>query len=153
MSTKPNFTPRAKEVIKLAKQKAIQLQSSDVSLDHLLISVLDTDQTAILEIFSRINIDINDFKEFVLDHIILDPSYDDSELQVQTAKYSKDFQLILNKSNDFANELNHGYVGLEHIFFIMLVDKSSPLRKYFDELGVDCDNVSEFLKIFLAFFG
>lgn len=150
MSTKPNFTPRAKEVIKLAKQKAIQLQSSDVSLDHLLISVLDTDQTAILEIFSRINIDINDFKEFVLDHIILDPSYDDSELQVQTAKYSKDFQLILNKSNDFANELNHGYVGLEHIFFIMLVDKSSPLRKYFDELGVDCDNVSEFLKIFLT---
>ena len=92
---------------------------------------------------------MNDFKEFVLDHIILDPRYDDSELQVQTAKYSKDFQMVLSRSNDFANELDHGYVGLEHIFFILLVYPNSPLRKYLEELGVNCDNISEFLKIFL----
>ena len=41
------------------------------------------------------------------------------------------FRKVFDLSSSFAEELDHNYIGIEHIFYILLVYEHSPLKFYF----------------------
>ena len=148
MDSKPNFTPRAKETIKLARKEALLLNSREVGLDHLILALLSSRQSLIVDLFSKMNIPLEDFKEFIIDH--LTSSLAAHKEKVSDCKFSLKFNKILNLSNSFAEELGHEYIGNEHIFYVLLVQRESPLRKYLSDLAVTPEACAIMLKSFFA---
>ena len=144
MDYKPNFTPRAKETIKLAKEEAKTLNSPEVTLDHLILALISSRQSLVVELFNKINLPIDDFKEFVVDHIKIPSKKSGNSI----CSFSKKFNKILQLSNSFAEELGHEYIGNEHIFYVLLVQEESPLRKYLSDLALSPDGCAMMLKNF-----
>ena len=131
-----NFTPRVQKVITFSKRTASSLNSQSIDLNHLLFAVLDSNQSTIAHFFEDISITIEDFKNIVFNTI--DGDYFNKE-DIREKEYSQEYQDIFSISVSFAEELDHEYVGIEHIFYILLSDKRSPLPKLLEEFHVDID--------------
>ena len=142
-----NFTPRVQKLITNSKQVADALNSKNIDLDHLLFSVLDSDQSIILNFFEDMSISIEDFKSIVFNTIDGDFFYKPDTIVEK--KYSNDFKKFFNLCIEFAKELNHEYIGVEHLFYIFLTFDQSPLPKLLSEFYVDIEQAKEKFKKFL----
>lgn len=143
---KYNFTPRVQKVINASKETAAVLNSRVVTLDHLLVSVLGANQSTILNFFEQINIPIDDFKLFVFDHIKNEPL---PELDgTPNHQYSIHFNKVFHLASSFADELDHNYIGIEHIFYVLLIYENSPLSDYLKKLDINVEMQTSRLKDF-----
>jgi ATP-dependent Clp protease ATP-binding subunit ClpC len=143
---KYNFTPRVQKAISISKDTAKALNCSNVSLDHLIIAVISCKQSTITNFFENINISSEDFIKFIFDH--LEPGLESFDIDEHS--YSKHFKKVFALASSFAEELDHNYIGIEHIFYVLLVYEDSPLKFYLEKLGVDNEDCAEKLKLFFS---
>ena len=61
MDAVPNFTPRAQEAIKAAREVGIRFQSPKVILEHLLVGLLSQRKCLLREIFVIVGYDLDGF--------------------------------------------------------------------------------------------
>jgi len=144
-----NFTPRLQKIINVSKKTCHSLNSKEVDLNHLLFSVLDSDQSLVLSFFEDIGIDIQDFKNIVFNSIDGDFFNNQSSLN-PSKEYSKNYVRIFKSTISFAEELDHEYIGVEHLFYVMLREKFSPLPKMLSEFYVDIEEAKKKLHSFLT---
>tara|TARA_Y100001938_G_C8101556_1_gene442166 strand:+ start:3561 stop:5981 length:2421 start_codon:yes stop_codon:yes gene_type:complete len=139
---KSNFTPRVQRIIALSKRIADSLNSQEIDLHHLIFSVLDSNQSIINNFFDDISISLDEFKGIVFNSIDGDfftsPSSDKEELDFST-EYQKVFKMCIN----FADELDHDYVGVEHVFYTLLIYEKSPLPSLLSTFYVDIESSKE----------
>lgn len=146
---KYNFTPRVQKAISSSKNLAESLGSHDINLSHLLFSILESKQSTILSFFQDVNVSLEDFKLLVFDFEktasihSLDSNFNQKDIDYDT-HYKKVFKLAFS----FADELEHGYVGIEHLFYILLVYEKSPLPNLLNDFNVDVEKGREKLKNF-----
>src|SRR6056300_630948 len=142
-----NFTPRVQKIITNSKQIADALNSKSIDLDHSLFSILDSDQSIILNFFEDISISIEDFKSIVFNSIEGDFFYKPES--TKNKDYSDQYKKFFTSCVDFAKELNHEYIGVEHLFYIFLTFKKSSLPKLLSEFYVDINKAKKKFEKFL----
>jgi ATP-dependent Clp protease ATP-binding subunit ClpC len=143
---KTNFTPRVQKIISDSKKTAHALNSDFIDLNHLLFSVLDSDQSTIINFFDSIGISLDEFKSLVFNSI--DGDFYKPMDSVELKEYSKDFTKVFKMSIELAEELDHDYVGIEHIFYVMLVYENSPFSQLLKNFHVDIEKSKDKLKNF-----
>ena len=143
---KSNFTPRVQKIISDSKKTAHALNSDFIDLNHLLFSVLDSDQSTIINFFDSIGISLDEFKSLVFNSI--DGDFYNPMDSIELKEYSKDFTKVFKMSIELAEELDHDYVGIEHIFYVMLVYENSPFGQLLKNFHVDIEKSKEKLKNF-----
>ncbi len=141
-----NLTPRVQKIISISKQTSRRLNSHDVCLNHLLHSILDCDQSTIVNFFRDLNIPIDDFKIFVFNEI--DSSPIETGAGPEHIDYCKDFKKVFKLAKALSKKLSHNYIGVEHVFYIMLTHKSSPLQEFLSRFHVDIDKAKKKLDYF-----
>ncbi len=141
MMKNSNFTPRVRKVINTAKKTAIALNSDSICLNHLLFGLLESDQSTIKNFFTEINISIEDLKLLVFNKT--DSDFINREGSLEHKKYSKDFSKVLKLSISFSEELDHEYIGIEHIFYVLLVYEHSPLKDFLSEFYIDIEDCKD----------
>ena len=141
---KYNLTPRVQKIISTSKETSKHLNSEDICLNHLLFSILDSNQSTILSFFQDLNIPIDDFKNYVYNDIeTKKDSPDESDL-----KFCGDYKKVFKLAKDFAEDHKHNYIGVEHIFYILLIFENSPLQNFLTTFHVDLDKAKKKLKYF-----
>jgi ATP-dependent Clp protease ATP-binding subunit ClpC len=135
MSEKYNITPRLRKSINLSKETCKSLSSKSVSLNHLLFAILDSEQQTIVSFFDFASIPIEDFKILIFNNISSDKDYDSSK----NVKFSNAFKKTFEDAKVLSDSLNHGYIGIEHVFYCLLSNESSPLCLYLSSFDVDID--------------
>lgn len=131
------FTNRAKQVIKLAKKEAQRLNHNYLGTEHVLLGLLKLGQGVAVNVLRNLNIDFDTVRNEVEKLVGYGPEiqvYGDPAL---TGKVKKVFEF----ANEEAANLNHNYVGTEHLLLGLLRQTDGVAAQVLENLGVNLKEV------------
>ncbi|MDB2613717.1 ATP-dependent Clp protease ATP-binding subunit [Chlamydiales bacterium] len=131
------FTNRAKQVIKLAKKEAQRLNHNYLGTEHVLLGLLKLGQGVAVNVLRNLNIDFETVRAEVEKVVGFGPEiqvYGDPAL---TGKVKKVFEF----SNEEAANLNHNYVGTEHLLLGLLRQADGVAAQVLENLNVNLKEV------------
>jgi len=131
------FTNRAKQVIKLAKKEAQRLNHNYLGTEHVLLGLLKLGQGVAVNVLRSLNIDFETVRSEVEKLVGYGPEiqvYGDPAL---TGKVKKVFEY----ANEEASNLNHNYVGTEHLLLGLLRQTDGVAAQVLENLNVNLKEV------------
>lgn len=131
------FTNRAKQVIKLAKKEAQRLNHNYLGTEHVLLGLLKLGQGVAVNVLKNLNIDFETVRNEVEKLVGYGPEiqvYGDPAL---TGKVKKVFEY----ANEEAANLNHNYVGTEHLLLGLLRQTDGVAAQVLENLNVNLKEV------------
>ena len=131
------FTNRAKQVIKLAKKEAQRLNHNYLGTEHVLLGLLKLGQGVAVNVLRNLNIDFETVRNEVEKLVGYGPEiqvYGDPAL---TGKVKKVFEY----ANEEASNLNHNYVGTEHLLLGLLRQTDGVAAQVLENLNVNLKEV------------
>ncbi|KIA76103.1 putative ATP-dependent Clp protease ATP-binding subunit [Parachlamydia acanthamoebae] len=131
------FTNRAKQVIKLAKKEAQRLNHNYLGTEHVLLGLLKLGQGVAVNVLRNLNIDFETVRAEVEKLVGYGPEiqvYGDPAL---TGKVKKVFEY----ANEEAANLNHNYVGTEHLLLGLLRQTDGVAAQVLENLNVNLKEV------------
>lgn len=131
------FTNRAKQVIKLAKKEAQRLNHNYLGTEHVLLGLLKLGQGVAVNVLRNLNIDFETVRQEVEKLVGYGPEiqvYGDPAL---TGKVKKVFEY----ANEEAANLNHNYVGTEHLLLGLLRQTDGVAAQVLENLNVNLKEV------------
>lgn len=131
------FTNRAKQVIKLAKKEAQRLNHNYLGTEHVLLGLLKLGQGVAVNVLRNLNIDFDTVRAEVEKVVGFGPEiqvYGDPAL---TGKVKKVFEY----ANEEAANLNHNYVGTEHLLLGLLRQTDGVAAQILENLNVNLKEV------------
>jgi ATP-dependent Clp protease ATP-binding subunit ClpB len=134
-----NFTSKAKEAIRKAHELAIERGQNHVNPVHLLASLTMQDDTAVIAILDRLDIDVIALTDLLIEAL---------ELPESGSTISQSYQLYLTPelakalefSGRFAEQMNDSYVGVEHLF-VAALEFPGPAAEVLARVGIDKQRV------------
>lgn len=131
------FTNRAKQVIKLAKKEAQRMNHNYLGTEHVLLGLLKLGQGVAVNVLRNLNIDFDTVRDEVEKLVGFGPEiqvYGDPAL---TGKVKKVFEF----ANEEAANLNHNYVGTEHLLLGLLRQPDGVASQVLENLNVNLKEV------------
>lgn len=137
-----NFTKKAKEVIRRSHELAIERGQNHVNATHLLTGLLVQDDSIVVSILEKLNINAQDFTNDLLDEL------DDNELEVKEDTLDSSVQMyltpdlaqIIEQSMKLAKEMKDKVISTEHIF-LTLFDVDNSAQSFLRDAGVERKDV------------
>jgi ATP-dependent Clp protease ATP-binding subunit ClpB len=139
-----NFTSKAKEAIRKAHELAIERGQNHVSPVHLLAALAMQDESAVIVMLDRLDIDIIAFTDLLLEAL---------EMSETQGSISQSYQLYLTPelakalefSATYAEQLGDTYVGVEHLF-VAALEYPGPADEILKRSGVQKSRVQDTIK-------
>src|SRR5580692_6074582 len=131
------FTNRAKQVIKLAKKEAQRLNHNYLGTEHILLGLLKLGQGVAVNVLRNLNIDFETVRNEVEKLVGYGPEiqvYGDPAL---TGKVKKVFE----HANEEAANLNHNYVGTDHLLLGLLRQTDGVAAQVLENLNVNLKEI------------
>lgn len=131
------FTNRAKQVIKLAKKEAQRLNHNYLGTEHVLLGLLKLGQGIAVNVLRNMNLDYDAIRAEVEKMVGFGPEiqvYGDPAL---TGKVKKVFEF----ANEEATNLNHNYVGTEHLLLALLRQTDGVAAQVLENLNINLKEV------------
>jgi ATP-dependent Clp protease ATP-binding subunit ClpC len=131
------FTNRAKQVIKLAKKEAQRLNHNYLGTEHVLLGLLKLGQGIAVNVLRNMNLDYEAIRAEVEKIVGFGPEiqvYGDPAL---TGKVKKVFEF----ANEEATNLNHNYVGTEHLLLALLRQTDGVAAQVLENLNVNLKEI------------
>jgi ATP-dependent Clp protease ATP-binding subunit ClpC len=131
------FTNRAKQVIKLAKKEAQRLNHNYLGTEHVLLGLLKLGQGIAVNVLRNLNLDYETIRTEIERIIGFGPEiqvYGDPAL---TGKVKKVFEF----ANEEAANLNHNYVGTEHLLLALLRQPDGVATQVLENLNINLKEV------------
>ncbi|QUH21584.1 ATP-dependent Clp protease ATP-binding subunit [Alkaliphilus sp. B6464] len=131
------FTERAQRVITLSQQVAQQLGHSYVGTEHLLLAIIKEEESIAAKALKNLGIEIESIQQIIVNAIGVGNK--PVELLGYTPRTKKVFELSVAE----ARNLNHNYVGTEHLLLGLIKEGDGIASKILIQLGVNLQNVRE----------
>jgi len=131
------FTNRAKQVIKLAKKEAQRLNHNYLGTEHILLGLLKLGQGVAVNVLRNLSLDFDTVRAEVEKLVGFGPEiqvYGDPAL---TGRVKKVFEY----ANEEAANLNHNYVGTEHLLLGLLRQTDGVAAQVLENLNVNLKEV------------
>ncbi|MFM8468534.1 MAG: ATP-dependent Clp protease ATP-binding subunit [Limisphaerales bacterium] len=138
-----NFTPRAQQVLALARKEADRFNHNFVGTEHLLLGLIKLGQGVAVNVLQKMGLDLETVRQEVEKQSKAGPD----QKQVGNIPYTPRVKKVLSLASREAKQLNHTYVGTEHILLGLLREGDGVAAKVLKELDIDIEHVrSEILK-------
>lgn len=131
------FTNRAKQVIKLAKREAQRLNHNYLGTEHILLGLLKLGQGVAVNALRNLNIDFDTVRSEVERVVGYGPEIQVYGEPALTGKVKKVFEF----ANEEAANLNHNYVGTEHLLLGLLRQTDGVAAQVLENLNVNLKEV------------
>ena len=141
------FTQKSIEAIGLAQNLATTNQNSEVNEEHLLLALLEQDESLIKELLKSMDIDADKFQEDVKKMVDNKPKMTGGGAQAGSIYVSQDVNQALASSENIAKKMNDEYVSVEHIMLGLFDNLNRELKELFKKYGLD---KNKFLKALLS---
>ncbi len=133
-----NFTSKAKEAIRKAHELAIERGQNHVNSVHLLTALAMQEESMVISVLERLDIDIIAFTDLLLEALEGEP----------TSSVSQSYQLYLTPelakaleySGQLAEQLGDSYVGVEHLF-VSVLEYPGNATEVLQRVGIDKNRV------------
>ena len=134
-----NFTTKAKEAIRKAHELAIERGQNHVSPIHLLTSLSMQDESMVISVLDKLDIDIIAFTDLLLD-ALEDPESSSDISQSYQLYLTPELAKVLEYSGHLAEQLGDSYVGVEHLF-VAVLEHPGPAAEMILRVGLDKNRV------------
>lgn len=139
-----NFTSRAKEAIRKAHELAIERGQNHVSPVHLLTALAMQDESTVIAILDRLDIDIIVLTDLLIE-ALEEPEMQSSVSQSYQLYLTPDLAKALEHSGRVAEQLGDSYVGVEHLFMAVL-EYPGPAIEVLQRSSIDKTQIANALQ-------
>lgn len=128
-----NFTPRAQQVLALARKEADRFNHSYVGTEHLLLGLIKLGQGVAVNVLERMGLELETVRMEVEKEVGSGPP----QKAAGNIPYTPRVKKVLALANKEAKALNHSYVGTEHLLLGLLREGEGVAARVLKSLDVD----------------
>ncbi len=130
-----NFTPRAQQVLALARKEADRFNHNYVGTEHLLLGLIKLGQGVAVNVLQKMGMDLSTVRMEVEKQVGAGP---ETKL-AGNIPYTPRVKKVLALAAKEAKALNHSYVGTEHILLGLLREGEGVAARVLESLEVDIE--------------
>ncbi len=138
-----NFTPRAQQVLALARKEADRFNHNYVGTEHLLLGLIKLGQGVAVNVLTKLGVDLDTVRMQVEQQVGSGP---DTKM-AGNIPYTPRVKKVLALASKEAKALNHSYVGTEHLLLGLLREGEGVAAQVLRNLEVNLEKArTEILK-------
>ncbi len=130
-----NFTPRAQQVLALARKEADRFHHNYVGTEHLLLGLINLGQGVAVNVLQKMGLDLETVRSAVEKQVGTGPQ----SKPTGNIPYTPRVKKVLALAGKEAKALNHSYVGTEHILLGLLREGEGVAARVLKSLDVDIE--------------
>ena len=130
-----NFTPRAQQVLQLARKEAERFNHGYVGTEHVLLGLLALGQGVAVNVLQKMGLDLETVRLEVEKAVNVGPE----TKTVGNVPFTPRAKKVLALAGSEARALNHAYVGTEHILLGLLREGEGVAARVLKNLNVDLE--------------
>ncbi|HEU6449438.1 MAG TPA: ATP-dependent Clp protease ATP-binding subunit [Verrucomicrobiae bacterium] len=134
-----NFTPRAQQVLALARKEADRFNHSLLGTEHLLLGLIKLGQGVAVNVLQKMGLDLETVRMEVEKQVGTGPD----QKVAGNIPYTPRVKKVLALAAKEAKALNHTYVGTEHILLGLLREGDGVAAKVLRNLDVDIEQTRQ----------
>ncbi|MFW6084925.1 MAG: Clp protease N-terminal domain-containing protein, partial [Gemmatimonadota bacterium] len=139
-----NFTDRVRKVLAMAREEAVRLQHDYVGTEHILLGLIREGDGVAAEVLRSLAAELSEVLQRVEDNI----RPGKSTTPIGELPYTTRAKKVLEYAMAEARELNHSYVGTEHLLLGLLREEKGLAAKVLGHLGIGLEEArAEMLKL------
>ena len=139
-----NFTDRVRKVLAMAREEAIRLQHDYVGTEHILLGLIREGEGVAAAVLTNLNVDLDQIHDQVEESV----KKGKATIALGELPYTSRAKKVLEFAMAEARELNHSYVGTEHLLLGLLREEKGIAAQVLNSLGVSMEEArSETLKV------
>ena len=127
-----NFTDRVRKVLQMAGEEARRLRHDYVGTEHILLGLICVGEGLAVVVFNNLCVDLERIQEEVEERVRRGRYFISLEGLPYTSRAKKVLELAMAE----ARELNHSYVGTEHLLMGLLRERKGIAAEVLGALGV-----------------
>jgi ATP-dependent Clp protease ATP-binding subunit ClpC len=134
-----NFTPRAQQVLALARKEADRLNHNFLGTEHLLLGLIKLGQGVAVNVLQGMGIDLETVRLEVEKQVGTGPD----QKMIGNIPYTPRVKKVIALAQKEAKNLNHTYVGTEHLLLGLLREGDGVAAKVLRALDVDIEEARQ----------
>src|SRR5579871_5431874 len=134
-----NFTPRAQQVLALARKEADRFNHNFVGTEHLLLGLIKLGQGVAVQVLQKMGLDLETVRMEVEKQVGTGPD----QKMIGNIPYTPRVKKVLALAAKEARALNHTYVGTEHILLGLLREGDGVAARVLKNLDIDIEQTRQ----------
>jgi ATP-dependent Clp protease ATP-binding subunit ClpA len=134
-----NFTERVRKVLAMAREESARLHHEYVGTEHLLLGLVREGEGVAATILQNLSVDVDELERLINDTVKKGKSVHTGPDLPYTTRAKKVLELAMAE----AREVNHSYVGTEHLLLGILREQKGIAAQVLGDAGVTVENARE----------
>ncbi len=125
------FTNKSIEAINKIEEIALEYGNQELSCEHLLLALLTLDDSLVLKLIERMEIDKEHFLNRAKKAVEKRPKVQGGKIFL-----GQELSVVLNSSQNIAKSMADEYVSVEHLFIALIRKPNGEIKEVFREYGI-----------------
>ena len=134
-----NFTPRAQQVVALARKEADRFNHNFLGTEHLLLGLIKLGQGVAVNVLQKMGLDLKTVRMEVEERVGTGPN----QKIIGNIPYTPRVKKVLDLAKREAKNLNHTYIGTEHILLGLLREGDGVAAQILRSHDVDIERTRQ----------
>jgi len=134
-----NFTDRVKKVLSLAKEEAVRLLHDYVGTEHILLGLIHEGGGVASAVLERLGADSGEIHQTLQEYI----KKGDTAPNADDLPYTSRSKKVLDLAMGQAAEMNHSYVGTEHLLMGLVLEDKGIAGQVLQRSGLKADQTKK----------
>ena len=139
------FTQKSLEAVQGAQELAISNKNAQIEQEHLLLALLEQDNSLIKELIKNMKIKEADFENDVREKVSKKPKITGGARPNNGYYVSQDVDLVLTASEEIAKNMNDEYVSVEHIMLSIFDNANREVKELLNSYNIKKNKFLEVL--------
>jgi ATP-dependent Clp protease ATP-binding subunit ClpC len=131
-----NFTERVRKVLAMAREEAARLHHEYVGTEHILLGLIREGEGVAAAVLNNLSVDLDEIQQKIEETVKKGKS---AQTTGPDLPYTSRAKKVLELAMSEARELNHSYVGTEHLLLGLLREEKGIAAQVLTDAGVNLD--------------
>jgi ATP-dependent Clp protease ATP-binding subunit ClpC len=131
-----NFTDRVRKVLQMAREEAARLHHEYVGTEHILLGLIREGEGVAAAVLQNLNVDLDDIQQKIEETVKKGKA---AAAAGPDLPYTSRAKKVLELAMTEARELNHSYVGTEHLLLGLLREEKGIAAQVLTDAGVSLE--------------
>jgi len=131
-----NFTERVRKVLAMAREEAARLHHEYVGTEHILLGLIREGEGVAATVLQNLSVDLEDIQQKIEETVKKGKA---AQTTGPDLPYTSRAKKVLELAMSEARELNHSYVGTEHLLLGLLREEKGIAAQVLTDAGVNLD--------------
>src|SRR3954465_3670243 len=132
-----NFTDRVRKVLQMAREEAARLHHEYVGTEHILLGLIREGEGVAAAVLTNLNVDLEEIQQKIEETVKKGKA---AAAAGPDLPYTSRAKKVLELAMTEARELNHSYVGTEHLLLGLLREEKGIAAEVLGQLGVSLED-------------